>query len=615
MSLYDINLEVFKKNSPTLYEKLTVHEPSRHLKIEVFDEAQNYRVSYGNVTTFVHSLYSVEEEMAQMFRGIGPEDKIAIFFGLGYGHAIDYLKRNHKNLERIIIIEPSLELFKETMKHVDLFKVGEGLKITFLIDEKPEDLGKTLGHFLSKTPHYNLSYNLAYRTLFSDYFLAFEIILTKYIKAYLANLHLVRTTNKQWLYNSIHNFKHKSLAIEDLANYFEGKAVVIVGAGPSLNKNMHLIPELRKKAIVVAVGSAIRVLEKNNIIPDARMAYDGSPLEMKVIDSVENFDVPLIYSNRLYHEFLEKHTGPSIRMVIDSDSISRYILDHAEMPYMPIRTAPSISAVAADLMCRLKASKVILMGQDLCFYPDGIRYASGGNHKGENIDFSNSMYVEDKDIYGNLVYTYIGFQLIQESFKPIVENYGIPLINATEGGLNLEGIVNMTLADVLEKELPMTFEESFANLVAGKLTEMNHLAYNEMLEKGFQAMLEDLGEIEKINVARLKWLKKILKTFDKNYSPSKMALMVSDLDRFEKELQEVDLYSQEIYASLSMIFSSIKGINEYHGTEQKPSIEAAFKTVLGYTTEVELYAFLLREILKRFDVYSKVEETTDAVLN
>jgi hypothetical protein len=69
--------------------------------------------------------------------------------------------------------------------------------------------------------------------------------------------------------NRCRNFRYlqPQHSIKPLGNVFHGKPIIIVGSGPSLDKNINLLKNLYDKVIIIACGSAIEPLTLKGIIP------------------------------------------------------------------------------------------------------------------------------------------------------------------------------------------------------------------------------------------------------------------------------------------------------------------------------------------------------------
>ena len=76
-----------------------------------------------------------------------------------------------------------------------------------------------------------------------------------------------------------------------LKNIFPQVPVILVSAGPSLDKNIGFIKSARNQIIVITVATALKPLLKNNIAPDFVIAIDPND------ETIASFNIELIPDN------------------------------------------------------------------------------------------------------------------------------------------------------------------------------------------------------------------------------------------------------------------------------------------------------------------------------
>ncbi|NGX31874.1 MAG: hypothetical protein K940chlam8_01259 [Chlamydiae bacterium] len=90
------------------------------------------------------------------------------------------------------------------------------------------------------------------------------------------------------------------------------KPCIIVGAGPSLEKNIHVIKAYQKKAFILAGGSSIKPLLEHDIVPDFLIALDPHDAQLKRAEHFEHLNIPTFFNNRVHPEVLKKIKGEKI---------------------------------------------------------------------------------------------------------------------------------------------------------------------------------------------------------------------------------------------------------------------------------------------------------------
>ena len=79
-----------------------------------------------------------KNEIKMMLSSVENNVDTLILFGIGNGYALEHIINKYKNLYEIVVIEPSLEIFKEYLKNWDLakmLKVKKNLSISFLVNK------------------------------------------------------------------------------------------------------------------------------------------------------------------------------------------------------------------------------------------------------------------------------------------------------------------------------------------------------------------------------------------------------------------------------------------------------------------------------------------------
>lgn len=95
-----------------------------------------------------------------------------------------------------------------------------------------------------------------------------------------------------------HNFYLNMLAMEgcylgsSLFDKFKEVPAIICGAGPSLEKNLTLLKEIKDQAIIFAGGSALNALQAKGITPHFGAGIDPNPTQAMRIRSTCHLEIP-----------------------------------------------------------------------------------------------------------------------------------------------------------------------------------------------------------------------------------------------------------------------------------------------------------------------------------
>ncbi|OHW61972.1 hypothetical protein EUAN_17360 [Andreesenia angusta] len=456
MSCFKENLNFLKQSSESLYNTIKKEEPIFNVKVHPVENQDNYYVKNEDRNCFLHSIYNINREMEWNFKRVPEDVENIILFGLGCGHYVDYISRNYKNLNKVIVVEPSLDIFKKLLEKKSLYDMLENIDtVTFIINKSIEDSTSIIIEMLEKNLKRKTSivYNLSYKSLFEKYFNSVEEYLVQYIRNTMTNNATTENFKYKWIINTFRNLKKDNLLpIDEFKEEFQNKTAIMVSGGPSLEKNMHLLKKVYDKSVIFAVGSAIKILDSNGIVPHFRVTIDGSEGQLNIFKEIDTKVCPLIFSESSFYGISEIYKGKMFKIALKSDFMAKYIYDKSKIEYKEIEIGNSVANITLDIICKMKFKKIIFIGQDLC-YSENRLYAKGSwTQEIIKIDEGQrTNFVEEKDIHGNLVYTTIPFLNIKKSIEmKIRDNKDKIFINATEGGLRIDGTVEKNMQDILE---------------------------------------------------------------------------------------------------------------------------------------------------------------------
>lgn len=235
------------------------------------------------------------------------------------------------------------------------------------------------------------------------------------------------------------------------AEAFKGTPVVIVGAGPSLDKDIEAIRSLQGKALIFAVDAAVKKLRDSGIEIDAITTIERTEEPLIFYQTIDHFDKEVFLGpNVIVKEILQKFSrrmfsgrlGDGVFM-----SINKYIgNDNIDVG---LTVANVLMAYATLLGC----NPIILSGVDLA-------YLGGKTHTSELADSLpedlQSAYRENvtkiMGVNGDMLDTYEYFAYTKVWLeKHINLHREARYINATRGGAFIIGAEHMHLEAVVQE--------------------------------------------------------------------------------------------------------------------------------------------------------------------
>ena len=221
--------------------------------------------------------------------------------------------------------------------------------------------------------------------------------------------------------------------------------VIIVSAGPSLQKNAELLKMVKGHFFIVAVDSAVKFLMSKDIMPDLTITIDPiKPVECYKDERA--LAIPCIIDLDCNCKITEKLKGRKFLLARNTYLINQLKALNKNVIVDPLGGG-SVATVIFALLCDIGIKKIILIGQDLA--------SSGGKtHAGDENDGPlGDKVVEGID--GSLVSTRFDWYNYLKWFEIYIKNLkttrnDFVVIDATEGGAKINGTEIMTLQAAID---------------------------------------------------------------------------------------------------------------------------------------------------------------------
>lgn len=277
--------------------------------------------------------------------------------------------------------------------------------------------------------------------------------------------------NIAWHYHEILAAGH----IGPLLGVLKGHPVAVVGAGPSLDKNvgaLHTFP-----GIIIACDRAAKALTARGIKPDIVVAVDPRPYHIaKMLDYPESADQVLLASVCVHPDVAKAWKGKILYM--SHENPGTQFFDHGLphlFPGMPaMYCLGNVGNMAVQLAWEMNAGKIVLVGQDygytggkMCaddwtFNPDGIAtlgesWVRTVPDHAENLSRRTGKVTVDG--IGGPVETYAPFVGYRDTLYNIASLWKLDIVNATEGGI-LVNLPKMSLSEVVTSLLQFDAREA-----------------------------------------------------------------------------------------------------------------------------------------------------------
>jgi hypothetical protein len=437
------------------------------LKSLAFTESENSR------EVKLHSSYNPEIEAERAVGSFNAgRSNLLIVAGLALGYHVGCLKQKFKN-HTLLIIEKDpevIDLVKEykpgILKKISV--ISSSAELPYIFEETDVTLIRGVSTYIHK-PSYLLN---------KEYYDSVLKNIKEYISSKVSDLLTRFEFEENWIDHTFRNAHHiySSTPVSDLFGKFRGIPGIIVSAGPSLKKNVRILNDIKDKALIVCVDTALKVLEKYGITPHIVMTLDSQKYSIKHFLGLMDSKAVLLADIVSYPRLIESYKGKKIlsttsKFFNDSKGNSRrettpawdWIENHTGH-VGGIQSGGSVATSVFDLLLNLGCGSIILVGQDLAYtgreiHCTGTYHNDGwlpGISRFINLETINQnvirkrriKYIEAFKGRGKVITDFV-FDIYRYWFKESAGKVSIPVINATEGGARIENTIEKTLKDVL----------------------------------------------------------------------------------------------------------------------------------------------------------------------
>lgn len=477
-AIFARNLEAIALRSPRIAKRLS--EVASRRDITFVDTADDVPSATLATASGVVALASKRRPLAEartIAESVDVEDHggiVVLGFALGY-HAKAIAERVGKH-GVVIIYEPDLALLRAVLERVDHSEWIRETVACFLCDENAsgEMSALTKGLEAPLAIGIELVEHAPSRARLGDRAAVFGSTFAEVINAMRTQVVTTLMQSDVTLRNVLMNAEHYVTrpGIADLKDAAKGRAAVVVSAGPSLQRNLHLLadPEFRSRVVVIAVQTVLRPMLSAGVRPDFVTALDYHEISTRFYEGLTREDlegITLVAEPKVNPAVLDAFPG-DIRLV--TDEVLEQVFGPTRTEDDALTPGATVAHLAYYLARHLGCDPAILIGQDLGF-TDGQYYASGAAihdvwapelnafrtlemFEWERIARGKTKLIERTDHLGRPIYTdqQMATYLAQfeREFSADVDA-GHTIIDATEGGVAKRGTTASTLAAALEQ--------------------------------------------------------------------------------------------------------------------------------------------------------------------
>ncbi|MBI5468109.1 MAG: motility associated factor glycosyltransferase family protein [Deltaproteobacteria bacterium] len=615
MEIFRKNCEAIKSKNKELAARLVSYDgPS-----VVLEPARSGGFTFKFKGVYFHSRYDPWKEALLQYGEIKEKKSDwVMLFGLGCGYLLKTLIGEGK--EKVIVFEPSMEILTGVLKTVDLSEtlsmehvvlVGDLIQVAEAVRGYPEGHDDILSY---KTVSYSANFPRELGEFTNRIF-----------NAHLTNQVGIKTdieSRTMWIDNYFDNVRHlpDHPPLDTLKDRLKGVPLVVVGAGPSLKKNAHLLKEFKGKAVIIAAITAYKPLLQYGVVPDFVIASEKVDLPEYFTYGEEDKLTRLIlaeisHTNMFSREVKDKFVFFNPYMYLSSK--------HAKLwgsSYM-LSSGGSVTTAALDAGVMFGCDPVVFIGQDLCF-GENETHAPGGVYVAQDIKIDRekgTVTVEEdyvtlkekarscfnlqwlKGLNGKPVpskFDWVTFHQWFESYVGILKQKGNPVkvINATEGGAYIEGMEHTTLQDVLKRHVHE--EVDLDGVIREAVGDRRPVDYDGLIGS-FEEMKRVLKKMSALAAAVLKEVRSAKRLFRKNGLTPELKKNADRIKALEESLFDAGGGSFIWESLVESTYNLKSGLREDSDLSDSKRFEKALDDINASYTEITAVCRKFMPVLDR----------------
>lgn len=468
-AVYEKNLEVLEKKYPVWAEHIrNTRRKQRSFDVIVEKSIMGepiLKVNQHGRILYLNGKYAPSAVAEKWIADQGQLEDFAtvVIIGISNGEHIRQIMKSAPSTVNILIYEPSYEIFRRAVEEIDLtFLFQLDIPVGLIVEElNGYESAIYFGRFITYDNMVFLKVFISgnYSELFPEKVGAF----VKQLRKHTFDIEVgwnttVRYTDinaKNVFYNL--PYLYEGYSVQELQGILpKDVPVIVVSAGPSLNKNIMDLKKAQGKACIIATDTAMKPLLNAGIIPHLFVIVDGlKPAELFQHKDISR--VAMVTMTAVSVEPMKLHKGKKF-FYYSGSSLENQILTELSQKECEDRTLPnlptggSVATSAYSLGIYMGAETIILVGQDLAMTRNRTHADGTFQDKMDEIDTKSGEYFEIESIDGGKVLTRSDFKLYLDWFEKYIKMWShITAVDATEGGALIHGSKVMTLKKAINK--------------------------------------------------------------------------------------------------------------------------------------------------------------------
>ena len=244
-----------------------------------------------------------------------------------------------------------------------------------------------------------------------------------------------------------------------LKNKFRDLPCIVVGAGPSLDKNIRFLHRAQNKAVIISCDAALKPLMGHGIVPDFVVCLDPQEEISRFLVNVPHKGITLVVPSIVHPHVIELWENDVLFFNKFAPDIPTLVEIQKIVPDIGILTpGGTVLSVNYDLAFQAGGSPIIFVGQDLS-YPKKKSHSHGSDAAGQGLKMMMEKHkdhlVLETDINGQSLRTLksmsVSKQWFNWAFTTWKRENPLSVFNCSEAGILTDHCILEPLTEAIYK--------------------------------------------------------------------------------------------------------------------------------------------------------------------
>lgn len=598
------NVRLLKARYPEIASRVAASGSSESAGIEVYRARSGLptlAVSRGDRTIHLHSTYDPEAEARRWVESLttgASVMKSVVVLGLGLGYHIEQLLNRYPAC-RCIVVEPDVRVLAAACKARDLRRLLQYPSLELVVTPTADGIAQHEYRIIAGDVlvHPEVVVWPPSRRLHDELWRQVQARVSNLLRQRIVNVATENTFSVQWLINF---FANLLLSVEDpgvqhLLSPFAGRPAIVVSAGPSLDRNGHLLSLAKGRALIVAAGSAIKPLRRLGVEPDLLVSIDPSENNYRLhFQDLDSTGLPLVYAPTIYQLIPRNYAGPRFVAGLDVFPFADWLFSAIGEPKGVLASGPSVANTAWDLLRQMGCHPIILVGQDLA-YTDNRTHAAGTAHA-QTVNPAPaeeaSRFIRVPGIDGQPVLSTRVFVTMREFFEQRIAQYrGKTLtINSTERGARIAGADTLPLKEAIATYCgdPFWPYDVIMSIHAQEKKRLASTGCSDRMKGVLEDLAKQLEQIDAIFQRALESGRALLESAEGGrLTPKAYEVAGAAFRRLDQEMAHIEAYRYVVRPTLNAVAAAVESRSVKELREEPDLAKRANALVSIYLTWFE----------------------------